>query len=274
MPVRSGPIFVPSPPCMWHLAHCFLKTTLPATASPVCSRQRQQLVEHLLPVGIGQAAAALQQSPRAAGDAAGRDARPAPASGRATGRPAARCPRRARRASASVHSARLEQHAQRRGAGRRRRASASSARSAAPAAGRLAGAQRLDQARGQLRRRARRDQLEQLFDGLRRRSRGTRRTAGPPPCARRRQADSSSTAVASNAAAISAPCFANCLAAPASWPGATSCPLPAGEQPRRAAASRSCSRLVGRACGWFARPAPGQAADDRVGHWRLDAPDD
>ena len=36
MPERSGPTLPPSPPCMWHLAHCCLKTCLPLAASPAC----------------------------------------------------------------------------------------------------------------------------------------------------------------------------------------------------------------------------------------------
>ena len=34
MPVRSGPMRVPSPPCTWHLAHCLMNTALPRAASP------------------------------------------------------------------------------------------------------------------------------------------------------------------------------------------------------------------------------------------------
>ena len=34
MPVRSGPTLPPSPECVWHLAHSFLKTSLPREASP------------------------------------------------------------------------------------------------------------------------------------------------------------------------------------------------------------------------------------------------
>ena len=57
MPVRSGPMLVPSPLWTWHLAQFFMKTTLPASASPVSFGQRQQLIDHLLPIGIGQGAA-------------------------------------------------------------------------------------------------------------------------------------------------------------------------------------------------------------------------
>ena len=34
MPVRSGPTLPPSPEWVWHLAHCFWKTSLPRAASP------------------------------------------------------------------------------------------------------------------------------------------------------------------------------------------------------------------------------------------------
>ena len=69
MPVRSGPISSPSPLCVWHLAHWFLKTSLAVGRVALLLGERQQLVDHLLPVGVGQAAALR----RAAAAAACRD---------------------------------------------------------------------------------------------------------------------------------------------------------------------------------------------------------
>ena len=54
-------------------------------------RERQQLVEHFLPVGIGQAAAGFEQAAGAVGESGGRDDWPGPAFDRATGRRAAAC---------------------------------------------------------------------------------------------------------------------------------------------------------------------------------------
>ena len=48
MPVRSGPTLPPSPECVWHLAHCFLKTSLPRDGVAALQDDRRQRLDDLL----------------------------------------------------------------------------------------------------------------------------------------------------------------------------------------------------------------------------------
>ena len=62
MPVRSGPTLPPSPRCVWHLAHCFLKTSLPLRGvAPLQDDRRRSSSMTFCAVGVGQAAALGEQ---------------------------------------------------------------------------------------------------------------------------------------------------------------------------------------------------------------------
>ena len=56
-PVRSGPICVPSPPCLWHLAQCCEEHLLAVRDVAGLRQDRLELLDHLLPVRVGQPAA-------------------------------------------------------------------------------------------------------------------------------------------------------------------------------------------------------------------------
>ena len=58
----------PSPPCLWHLPQCWTNAFLPRPTSPVFVRTSLQLLDHLLPVGVGQPAAQGEQLLRPVGD--------------------------------------------------------------------------------------------------------------------------------------------------------------------------------------------------------------
>ena len=66
MPVRSGPIFVPSPLCVWHLRALLLEDRLAGGGVAGLLGERQQLVDDLLPVGVRQAAALREERLRPA----------------------------------------------------------------------------------------------------------------------------------------------------------------------------------------------------------------
>ena len=165
MPVRSGPTLPPSPECVWHLAHSFLKTSLPRAASPPFRTIGDSASITFWRSGSGRPPP-WRAGPWPARRSCCRGGRPGPASGRARGGTAPPSPSRSRSSSALVQSVFAEQRQDARPAGRRghrpervdqRRADL----------GRLAPGHGADQAAREVGRRPRRDQGEEVARGLR-----------------------------------------------------------------------------------------------------------
>ena len=159
MPVRSGPICVPSPAWMWHLAHWFLKTTLPAAASPFSFVSGSSSSSTFCRSGVGSPPPFGQQLLRP----------PADGLVGVVGQGLLLVERQVERATVPFSTASSSGP---RPSGRASRTPMPPRRAARPAAGRPgvpdqppatgpAGRAGLEQAGGQLRRRARRDQVEQ-----------------------------------------------------------------------------------------------------------------
>ena len=268
MPVRSGPTLPPSPECVWHLAQCLVKTTLPAIGVAGLLRQRQQLVDDLLPVGVGQAAAAREQRLGPRGDRAGRGGRPGPASGRASARRAAPCPSRAASSRARVPSGRpsssrsaaaradggQRRQLLRRRPGRRRPPRCAPTASSRPAAssGDVRGVTSVQQL------------LDAACSSSGRNSISCRAAATRAVVARLVVARRWPGSAVDRLGGV----LLEALAAPGAWPAGRRLPVRARRQPRRAARTIafSCPSVKRRRLAL--RPALGQAGDDGLGDRR------
>ena len=266
MPVRSGPTACPSPLCVWHLAHWFLNTTLPAAASPFSLMTAHQVLDHLLPVGAGQGAAAPED----------REGVPADAGVRVVGQSLLLVERqvgelelavvdRARAGRASTRAGRAARRC--RPTGRPGSGPASRSRIKAAASGRLAGLQRPEQADRQFRRGLRGDHVEQS------RSRAPCRPAGSRPARSRRRRGPRPVAASSFTRASRAfddlgPGLRRTACCPSRRPAGPAAPAaPGAAGPPAAPGPSRLRRRASAAC--LGRPALRQPADDRVGDRRV-----
>ena len=157
--------------------HCFLKTTLPGDGVARLLGQRQQLVDHLLAVGVGQAAARRQRACGRWRRASCRDERPGPASDRASDRRAAPCRFSTPSSKACVESGRLSSTRRAASARGRREPVEPFDRAPGRRSARRWSPSAVEQAGRQLRRRARRDRCRAARRRPRRRRDGCRATA-------------------------------------------------------------------------------------------------